>query len=74
MAWVELELDERTFRSLSAKAKRDGLSIAEVLRKIATHEACRGHDDPIGYLPLARLGGEGSEAHGGIQAKGQREL
>ena len=72
MAWVELELDDQTFRLLSAKAKRDGLSIAEVLRKIATREVCRS-DDPNGYLAMGRLGGDGSEALSRFQAAEQRD-
>lgn len=39
MAWVEVELDERTFRALRSQAERSGLSVPEVLRRLAAKEA-----------------------------------
>ena len=41
MAWIEIELDEQTFRSLKERARRDRVSVRELLSRIARREMSR---------------------------------
>ena len=73
MAWVEIELDERTFRTLQSRAEREGISVADVLRRMAAREAGR-REEPKAYLPIDSLSGERGEAEAAIRAAGPREF
>jgi hypothetical protein len=70
MAWVELELDDRTHRSLCEKAKRDGISVAELVRRIATREATREESRPS-VVSFGSLGGNRSDSGRAIHAAGR---
>lgn len=58
MAWVELELDEQTWRNLSDRAEREGVTVAEVVRRIATRAARRpeANGDHRRYVAVGSLG------------------
>jgi len=39
MAWIELELDDRTFRALKSQARKEGMTVADLLRRMAARQA-----------------------------------
>jgi len=39
MAWIDLELDDRTFRALKSQARREGMTVADLLRRMAVRQA-----------------------------------
>ena len=62
MAWIEIELDEQTFRALKDRAKRERVSVRELLSRIARREMAR-RDSPSRPTP-ARIAGFDSPASG----------